>query len=74
MSYLERLEVYQGTVNWYSDRKGFGSLRDMSGEEVQFAKSQLNGAVRKGTSVTFQVAYDWDRNLFGINVTPQSNK
>ena len=65
------VETFRGKVKWFSKRKGKGEITDMVGERVDFSVDQLmteNETIRKGENVVFEVAYDWDQNLFAINV------
>ena len=66
--------IYEGKVKWFSARKNRGVIIDAAGEDVEFDSEQLNGTetIRKNTRVSFQVAYDWDRNVFAINITPKN--
>ena len=46
----------QGKVKFFNSEKGFGFItEDGTGKEVFVHKSNLNGTVREGDSVTFEI-------------------
>ena len=45
----------QGTVKWFNQTKGFGFIEQESGDDLFVHKSQVEGTIRDGDSVEFDV-------------------
>jgi cold shock protein len=45
-----------GTVKFYNDQKGFGFIKDESGQEVFVHATGLIDKIKEGDAVTFEVA------------------
>ena len=45
----------QGTVKWFNQTKGFGFIEQESGDDLFVHKSQVEGTIRDGDSVEFEV-------------------
>ena len=45
----------QGTVKWFNQTKGFGFIEQESGDDLFVHKPQVEGTIRDGDSVEFEV-------------------
>ena len=45
----------QGTVKWFNQTKGFGFIEQEEGDDLFVHKSQVEGTIRDGDSVVFDV-------------------
>ena len=45
----------QGTVKWFNQTKGFGFIEQEEGDDLVVHKSQVEGTIRDGDSVEFDV-------------------
>ena len=56
-----------GTVKFYNEAKGFGFIKDESGQEVFVHATGLIDKIRENDTVTFEVA-EGKKGLNAINV------
>ncbi len=45
----------QGTVKWFNQTRGFGFIEQESGDDLFVHKTQVEGTIRDGDSVEFEV-------------------
>ena len=61
----------KGTVKWFNDTKGYGFIRDLTGQEVFVHFSAINGegfrTLNEGEAVEFELR-ETDRGLQASNV------
>jgi cold shock protein len=57
-----------GTVKFFNEEKGFGFIREESGEEIFVHSSGLNSDIRENDKVSFDVERG-KKGLNAVNVT-----
>ena len=45
----------EGTVKWFNQSKGYGFIQQEEGEDLSVHKSQVEGHIRDGDSVEYEV-------------------
>jgi len=62
----------KGTVKWFNDSKGYGFIRQPSGDDVFVHFSAIVGqgfrTLAEGQEVEFEVAHDGARGPHAVNV------
>jgi cold shock protein len=57
-----------GTVKFFNEAKGFGFIKEDSGEEIFVHSSGLNSEIRENDKVTFEVERG-KKGMNAVNVT-----
>ncbi len=52
---MRQATMAQGTVKWFNQTKGFGFIEQEEGDDLFVHKSQVEGTIRDGDSVEFDV-------------------